>query len=97
MEPPERIEYKHMLDSVTAQQLNFQGVPVTEPLTNTWQVHEALTNMSIAYPGEMFTIESPMGNDDRTMVVTWIPKFYMDQFLSQIIASRVRAPTYWNW
>src|ERR1700730_11859002 len=75
-------EYKHMLDSITAHQRNCQGVPVTEPLTNPWQVREMLTNMSIAYPGEIFSIESPVGDDDRTMVVTWIPQFYTNQFLS---------------
>jgi hypothetical protein len=76
---------------------SFQGIPITAPLADAWQAHEALTNMTIAYPGEMFTIESPMGDDDRAMVVTWIPQFYMNQFLRQIIATRVGAATYWAW
>jgi len=86
-----------MYEGITAHQRNLQGVPVTEPLTNPWQVHEALTNMSIAYPGEMFIIESPMGDDDLTMVVTWVPQFYTNQFLNQIIATRIGAATHWAW
>jgi len=78
-------------------QLSFQGIPITEPLRDAWQAHEALTNMSIAYPGEMFTIESPIDDDDRTMVVTWIPQFYTNQFLSQMIATRFLMATDWTW
>jgi hypothetical protein len=86
-----------MLDAPAPSQRNFQGIPVTEPVVDAWQAHEALTNLSIAYPGEIFTVESPIGDDDRTMVVTWIPQFYTNQFLSQMIAARVLAGSDWNW
>ncbi len=50
-----------MLDAPAPSQRNFQGIPVTEPIVDAWRAHEALTNLSIAYPGQIFTVESPIG------------------------------------
>jgi hypothetical protein len=86
-----------MPDTIAIAQGAFQGIPVTKPIADSWQAHEALTYMTITYPGEMFTIESQIDDDDRTMVITWIPRFYVNQFLNQMIATRVLTTTSWNW
>jgi hypothetical protein len=86
-----------MPDTAAIAQETFQGIPITGPITDAWQAHEALTNMTIAYPEEMFTIESQIDDEDRTMVVTWIPRFYVNQFLNQMIAARFLTTPSWNW
>lgn len=62
-----------MSDIFSASYATKWGVPVAEPSTDYSVVRSTLSQMTLAYPGQFFTIEDISGEQGQGAVVTWIP------------------------
>ncbi len=76
---------------------DMQGIPITAPISDPMEARQTLANLNVAYPGELFTIESQGAAFDPPMYVTWIPSFSIQHILTQALTSNFSFPQLPDW
>ena len=70
----------------TAEARRGNGVPISEPMRDPKAVHDALAGLAMLYPDQLFFLED--GPDSSSVVISWVPAWYMDTFLNRLMFLR---------
>jgi hypothetical protein len=90
-------ESHSMLPALALAKPDMQGIPITAPISDPAEARQTLANLSVAYPGELFTIETQSAAFDPPMYVTWIPVFSIQHILTQTMTPNLSYPQLPDW
>jgi hypothetical protein len=70
------------------------GVQVADPTHDVAYTQQKFTEMTLAYPGELFTIES---TQDGSLAVVWVPSWSVDEWVKRTLARSLYIPRSNEW